>query len=207
MKGINDDKNLPSKSSKKAKNDTKRIREQVDIEMRQERDNFGKQIAALQDNINFMQKTLYEEQMRREDLEVELRDLRIFAEEVKNQNRNYSDVDTQSLDSRSVDAGIPQFICSGTFHVKQSAGAFGNKRKKMNWEPMYIQLTERALTFHKQSSKNPCYLAIAVEMLFFVRKVSEADLRSEAKKNLPLIIQVSAIMRVLIIFAFFSDFL
>jgi Rho-associated protein kinase 1 len=192
-KGIKDESVLPSKPSKKNKDNEKRIKELAEIKMKEERGRYEKRIAELEGNFNFMQKTLYDEQQKREEYEAELYDLRMFADEMK--NRNHSDVDTQSLDSRSNTEAFPPhpaLICNGILSVRQSSAIYGNKRKKLSWETLQLHLTEKFLSFYKPGNVKgqPPLLTIAVEMLYLVRKVSEADLRSVNKKQLPLILQI-----------------
>jgi len=189
MKGIINENVLPSKTSKKTKSvDTKRVREQIMMEFNQEREDWKKTLAEREAIANELHQELYEEQQRRAYLEQENKEIRAALEEYK--RRENSDVDSISLDQRI--QGFPphpNIISSGNIQVKQSVG-LGALKKKRGWDPMVLQITERFLTFLKPGSKTPSFV-IATEMLYLVRKVSEADLRSVKKSQLPLILQIA----------------
>ncbi|KAE9554409.1 hypothetical protein FO519_002401 [Halicephalobus sp. NKZ332] len=189
MKGIINENVLPSKPSKKAKSvDMKRVREQIMMEFNQERDDWKKTLGQRETIINELHQDLYEEQQKRGYLEQENKEIRAALEEYK--RRENSDVDSISLDQRI--QGFPphpSIISSGNIQVKQSIG-LGALKKRRGWDPMVLQITERFLTFLKPGSKTPSFV-IATEMLYLVRKVSEADLRSVKKSQLPLILQIA----------------
>ena len=73
-KGIKDDTVLSTKSSSwKKKPDVKRIREQVEMEFRKEREGYLKEIATLNEINTTLQHELFEESEEREKLKNELK--------------------------------------------------------------------------------------------------------------------------------------
>uniref|UniRef100_A0AC34FJP8 Uncharacterized protein n=1 Tax=Panagrolaimus sp. ES5 TaxID=591445 RepID=A0AC34FJP8_9BILA len=151
-------------------------------------------IAELEESNILMQKKLDAEQQKFKEHEAELKELREFVAEMK--KGNCSDVEIQSLDSPSNDAFPPHpaLICSEMFSVHRSTGS-GNichGQKKMNWENLKLHLTEKYLSFFEPGDVNgqQPVLIIAIKKLHLVRKVSEADLLSVNKNQLPLILQI-----------------
>uniref|UniRef100_A0A7E4VZI6 non-specific serine/threonine protein kinase n=1 Tax=Panagrellus redivivus TaxID=6233 RepID=A0A7E4VZI6_PANRE len=192
-KGIKDDRVLgdAQKAVKKTKNDAKRIRELVEIEMKKERDKMNIELQQKQITIDDLHRTLYDEEDRNKKLEDELLELRAFAEEIK--NRNTSDADLQSLNGRNNmnTISLPQHpiaVYSGQLQVRISGPQSGSRRKR-SWESMFVTITEKVVAFAKASNQKPSFI-IATEMLYLVRRISEADLRWVEKRAVPLILQV-----------------
>lgn len=67
QKGINDDSR--NKSKKKKKNDEKRIRDLVELELKRERQGLVERNRSLEQDVIYMQQQLYEEQQARLDAE------------------------------------------------------------------------------------------------------------------------------------------